>query len=151
MNVFQASFKLKEKRREGAKVIKRYHPPATPYQRALTHPKVGKAIKQRLRVLYRTLDPVALLAEIRAAQNLLGARLDRRAGKGSHDAAGQTAASAAPEIPAFAKALGKTTETGEPRATHRRPKRRYRTRMRMSRCLTRTSAQSRIGLQPSRN
>ena len=130
VNFFQPSFKLKEKRREGAKVIKRYHPPATPYQRALAHPKVGKAIKQRLRALYRTLDPVALLAEIRAAQNLLGTRLDRRAGK-VQGAVGETAASAAPEMPAFAKALGKTIKAGEPRATHRRPKRRYKTRMRM--------------------
>jgi hypothetical protein len=133
VNFFQPSFKLKEKRREGAKVIKRYHPPATPYQRALAHPKVGKAIKQRLRALYRTLDPVALLAEIRAAQNLLGTRLDRRAGKGSHKAACQTAAAAvaAPETPAFARTLGKTIEAGEPRATHRRPKRPYKTRVRM--------------------
>ena len=37
-NFFQPSFKLKDKRREGAKVIKRYHPPATPYARALAHP-----------------------------------------------------------------------------------------------------------------
>jgi hypothetical protein len=126
VNFFQPSFKLKEKRREGAKVIKRYHPPATPYQRALAHPKLGKAVKRRLRALYRTLDPVALLAEIRAAQNLLGSRLDRRAGKVQ-----ETAASAAPEMPAFAKALGKTIEAGEPRATHQRPKRRYKTRIRM--------------------
>ncbi|MET4324038.1 hypothetical protein ABIC02_007830 [Bradyrhizobium sp. RT5a] len=34
VNFFQPSFKLKEKRREGAKVIKRYHAPLTPYQRA---------------------------------------------------------------------------------------------------------------------
>jgi hypothetical protein len=32
----------------------------------LAHPKVGKAVKRRLRALYRTLDPVALLPEIRA-------------------------------------------------------------------------------------
>jgi hypothetical protein len=31
VNFFQPSFKLKEKRREGAKVIKRYHSPSTPY------------------------------------------------------------------------------------------------------------------------
>jgi hypothetical protein len=31
INFFQPSFKLKEKRGEGAKVIKRYHAPATPY------------------------------------------------------------------------------------------------------------------------
>jgi hypothetical protein len=35
-NFFQPSFKLKDKRREGAKVIKRYDAPATPYARALT-------------------------------------------------------------------------------------------------------------------
>ena len=34
VNFFQPSFKLAQKRREGAKVIKRYHPPATPYARA---------------------------------------------------------------------------------------------------------------------
>src|SRR5882724_10244405 len=34
VNFFQPSFKLKEKRREGAKVIKRYHVPATPHERA---------------------------------------------------------------------------------------------------------------------
>ena len=80
VNFFQPSFKLKEKRREGAKVIKRYHAPATPYERALAHPKVPKAVKGRLREQYRTLDPVALLAEIRAAQEELGDRIDRRAG-----------------------------------------------------------------------
>jgi len=47
VNFFQPSFKLKEKRREGAKVIKRYHPPSTPYQRALEHPKVAAAVKKR--------------------------------------------------------------------------------------------------------
>ena len=48
VNFFQPSFKLKEKRREGAKVIKRYHAPATPYARALAHPKVSRAVKARL-------------------------------------------------------------------------------------------------------
>ena len=57
VNFFQPSFKLKEKRREGAKVIKRYHDPATPYERALAHPKLDKAIKRRLREMHRTLDP----------------------------------------------------------------------------------------------
>jgi hypothetical protein len=50
-NFFQPSFKLKDKRREGAKVIKRYHAPATPYARALAHPKLSEAVKQRLREL----------------------------------------------------------------------------------------------------
>lgn len=33
---------------ERAKVIKRYHPPATPYERAPAHPKLPKAINRRL-------------------------------------------------------------------------------------------------------
>src|ERR1700687_3710287 len=78
VNFFQPSFKLKEKRREGAKVIKRYHAPATPYERALTHPKLSNAIKRRLRSTYRSLDPVALLAEIRRCQDELGERIARR-------------------------------------------------------------------------
>src|SRR5258707_14976402 len=56
-NFFQPSFKLKDKRREGAKVIKRYHVPATPYARALAHPKLSKGVKRCLRELYCTLDP----------------------------------------------------------------------------------------------
>ena len=35
VNFFQPSFKLAEKQRDGAKVYKRYHAPATPYQRLL--------------------------------------------------------------------------------------------------------------------
>src|SRR6202008_3556422 len=81
VNFFQPSFKLKEKRREGAKVIKRYHAPATPLERALAHRKVTKAVKTRLRNMHRTLDPVALLAEVRAAQTELGERIDHRPGK----------------------------------------------------------------------
>jgi hypothetical protein len=59
VNFFQPSFKLKEKRREGAKIIKRYHDPATPFERALAHPKVSRTVKARLRNMHRTLDPVA--------------------------------------------------------------------------------------------
>jgi hypothetical protein len=129
INFFQPSFKLKEKRREGAKVIKRYHAPSTPYERALAHPKVPAAVKQRLREQYRTLDPVALLAEIRAAQEELGNRVDRRAGK---NATLQPTQSQAPsDAIAFAKTLGARVKADDPRATHRRPKRRYKTRVRM--------------------
>src|SRR5438445_1150888 len=105
VNFFQPSFKLKEKRREGAKVIKRYHLPSTPYERALTHPKVTAAVKKRLRDQYRSLDPVALLAEIRATQDELGNRVDRRAGQVRGLQAAST--STAPATTAtFAKTLG---------------------------------------------
>ena len=124
VNFFQPSFKLKEKRREGAKVIKRYHEPMTPFQRALAHPKLDKAVKRRLRAQYRTLDPVALLAEIRAAQEELGNRIE---------CGGKIAPPPLPlwDATTFARELGKTVEAPEPRGTHRRPKRRYKTRIRM--------------------
>jgi hypothetical protein len=130
VNFFQPSFKLKEKRREGAKVIKRYHLPSTPYERALAHPKVTAAVKKRLRDQYRSLDPVGLLAEIRATQDELGNRVDRRAGQVRGLQAAST--STAPATTAtFAKTLGKTTTSGEPRATHRRTRRPYKARVRM--------------------
>jgi hypothetical protein len=137
VNFFQPSFKLKEKRREGAKVIKRYHDPSTPYERALAHPMVTEAVKERLRAQYRTLDPVALLAEIRSAQEELGNRIDRRAGgalrepaTGKSDGTAVVYRSAA-ESAAFARGLGNDLARGEPRATHRRPKRHYKRRVRM--------------------
>src|SRR5450755_1544865 len=66
-------------------------------------PKLSKGVKRRLRELYRTLDPVALLAEMRDAQTELGTRVGARAGK--------LAAAASPPAPAtnaaaFAKGLG---------------------------------------------
>jgi hypothetical protein len=137
VNFFQPSFKLKEKRREGAKVIKRYHVPSTPCQRALVYPRLAAAVKKRLREQYRTLDPVALLAEIRAAQEELGNRVDRRPGdargqqRAGKDTTPQPVQSSTPDAVAFAKTLGTTVEAGDPRATHRRPKRPYKTRVRM--------------------
>ena len=130
VNFFQPSFKLKEKRREGAKVIKLYHSPSTPYERALAHPKVTAAVKKRLRDQYRSLDPVGLLAEIRATQDELGNRVDHRAGqaRGLQPAYTSTAPATAAT---FAKTLGKTATVGEPRATHRRTRRPYKTRVRM--------------------
>src|SRR3984885_3389397 len=130
VNFFLPSFKLKEKRREGAKVIKRYHPPSTPYERTLAHPKVTTAVKKRLRDQYRSLDPIALLAEIRTTQKELGNRVDRRAGQArglQRASTSNTPATAA----IFAKTLGKTVKAGEPRATHRRSHRPYKTRGRM--------------------
>jgi hypothetical protein len=76
VNFFQPSFKLKEKRREGAKVIKRYHAPATPYGGLLRQPMPAHPL-------------------------------------------------------VFARALAMNASTGEVRATHRRVKGKYKTRMRM--------------------
>jgi hypothetical protein len=135
VNFFQPSFKLKEKRREGAKVIKRYHAPCTPYERALAHAMVTEAVKERLCAQYRTLDPVALLAEIRSAQDELGDRVDRRAGAALPNAApGKNdliVCRSTPEPAVFVQRLGNKRTRGEPRATHRQPKRRYKKRIRM--------------------
>jgi hypothetical protein len=135
VNFFQPSFKLTEKRREGAKVIKRYDDPSTPCERALAHPMVAEAVKERLRAQYRTLDPVVLLAEIRSAQEELGNRIDRRAGGVLGEAvvanSDVVVRSSTTEPAAFARRLGNDLARGEPRATHRRPKRRYKKRIRM--------------------
>jgi Integrase core domain len=115
INFFQPSFKLKEKRREGAKVIKRYHAPATPYERALAHPAVDEAVKRRLGETYRVLDPVALLAQMREAQTELGRRVDQRAGTMT-----TTPAPAQIDTAIFARGLGEDWKRGEQRAIHRR-------------------------------
>ncbi|TYO63017.1 transposase family protein [Bradyrhizobium hipponense] len=115
INFFQPSFKLKEKHREGAKVIKRYLPPATPYERALVHPRLNEAFKRRLREIYRTLDPVALLAQMRDAQNELGKRVDQRAGKPA-----MTVAPVQSDLAAFARELGDGWKQGVQRGIHRR-------------------------------
>jgi hypothetical protein len=147
-NFFQPSFKLKEKRREGAKVIKRYHTPATPYARALAHPKLGETVKGKLREVHRTLDPVAFLAQMRDAQAELGARVDARASKivsaniGT-EPVGATPVITTPTIPtpaiataalltaAFAKELGTDTHLGEQRIIHRPIRKPYPTRIKM--------------------
>jgi hypothetical protein len=71
VNFFQPSFKLAEKARDGAKVRKRYHPAATPFQRLLAEPRVSAEVKDRARAVHAALDPVALLCEMRAAQQHL--------------------------------------------------------------------------------
>ena len=76
VNVFQPSFKLASKSREGARVTKRYHPPATPCRRLLAHPATSTDTKARLTALESSLDPVALLARLRKLQAALAALSD---------------------------------------------------------------------------
>jgi hypothetical protein len=98
-------------------VIKRHHPPSTPYELTLAHPEVTTAVKKRLRDQYRSLDPIALLAEIRATQEELGNRVDRRAGQAyGLQRAGTSTAPATAAI--FAKTLGKTMKAGGLRVPH---------------------------------
>jgi hypothetical protein len=71
VNFFQPSFKLAGKVRDGAKVSKKYHPPATPYQRLLADARTSKHVQRRTMAMYATLDPVRLLKTIREIQHEL--------------------------------------------------------------------------------
>jgi hypothetical protein len=77
VNFFQPSFKLADKVRDGAKVRKKYHPPATPYQRLLADTRTSEEVRSRVNAIYATLDPVLLLREIRAVQAHLVEIADR--------------------------------------------------------------------------
>ena len=76
VNFFQPSFKLAEKRRDGARVIKRHHAPATPCQRLLDDPRTTGAVRDRLTTVFAELDPVRLLHEIRRGQERLATIAD---------------------------------------------------------------------------
>jgi len=124
VNFFQPSFKLAGKVREGARVHKRYHAPATPCQRLLDDPRTDDATRSRLRKTFENLDPVRLLRDMRAAQRRLVALADA----GSIAEAG---AEAAPSLDAFLADLRiawqdpgtRPTATDKPRALRgrRRP------------------------------
>jgi len=112
VNFFQPSFKLKSKVRAGAKVTKTYHLPATPYERLLGDDRVTGQCKDRLRRVFSTLDPVALLNQVRKAQrNLIEHEVDAgndRTGEASKDMAG------------FVASLSTAWRDGEVRPTHRK-------------------------------
>ena len=68
VNFFQPSFKLASNRRDGARVSKRYHAPATPSQRLLADPRTPAAVCERVAELSTLLDPIRLLRQMRAQQ-----------------------------------------------------------------------------------
>jgi len=68
-NFFKPTMKCIEKKRVGAKVVKRYDRPRTPYKRVLECKEVDEKTKEMLRSLYATLNPVALRREIDVALN----------------------------------------------------------------------------------
>jgi hypothetical protein len=98
VNFFQPSFKLAEKQRDGAKVYKRYHAPATPYQRLLDEPRTSEQTRQQLQETAAKLDPVRLLRDIRAAQQKLVVLADTVA-------PAATAEGAQPSLDAFLSSL----------------------------------------------
>ena len=77
VNLFQPSFKLAAKARDGAKVKKVYLPPATPCQRLLSDTRTSEDVRRQVAATYTTLDPVRLLKTIRDIQQELVAIADR--------------------------------------------------------------------------
>jgi hypothetical protein len=123
VNFFQPSFKLAEKTREGGRVVKRYHAPATPCARLLASPAISEATKERLKAAQAALDPLRLLDEIRAAQHQLAALV---AGTKVHVPSINHA-----DLDGFLASLGTAWRSGEVRPTHTkklRPPRHWRTR-----------------------
>src|SRR3954454_11638270 len=109
VNVFQPSFKLAGKAREGARVRKRYHPPATPCERLLADPRTPEAVRGRVEALRARLDPVRWLSEMRAAQQALVALADQDPDR--------PAVVDAPPIEAFLAGLRTAWREGEVRPT----------------------------------
>jgi len=67
-NFFQPSFKLASRERQGARVTKHYHAPATPCERLLGGEGLPDSVKAELRQRALELDPIRLLAAIRRGQ-----------------------------------------------------------------------------------
>ena len=110
VNFFQPSFKLARKERDGAKVTKHYHAPATPYQRLMADPRTSDEVRRRASALHATLDPVRLLSEIRLAQQQLVEIADR-------PATGEATAPSAPTLAQFLLGLRTSWQEGEVRPT----------------------------------
>lgn len=111
VNFFQPSFKLKDKARIGARIKKSYHPPATPCARLLALDEIPEAVKERLREVAATLDPLRLLDEVRAMQHHVAGLA---AGEAPHAAPGRD-----PDLDAFLRSLATAWHEGEVRPTHR--------------------------------
>jgi hypothetical protein len=109
VNYFQPSFKLRSKTREGAKIKKRYYPPATPCSRLLTHASVMEAAKEMLRSERDRLDPLKLLHGIREAQAAIAALGSAEQGDGP----------GRENLEQFLAKLPELWREGEARPTHR--------------------------------
>lgn len=114
INFFQPSFKLKAKTRDGARVSKKYHAPATPCDRLLNSEAVTESVKSTLREQFDGLDPVLLLRDIRAAQEGLSEMVAR----GPRDAA--VSAPRPDDVSTYLESLATAWKAGEVRPTHRR-------------------------------
>jgi hypothetical protein len=121
VNYYQPSFQLCSKQRDGAKVKKTYHPPATPCVRLLAHAAVAEADKAALRTQAAGLDPLELLQRIRDCQAALAALSSGEPGDGPKRES----------LAEFLSGLADLWRAGEARPTHQgqtRPVHDWRTR-----------------------
>jgi hypothetical protein len=109
VHFFQSSFRLLSKARDGAKIKKKYHKPATPCERLLAHAAASDAAKEALLVELVPLDPAELLHQIREGQAALAAL---STGDLSHGPARQS-------LEVFLAKLPELWREGEFRPTHR--------------------------------
>jgi hypothetical protein len=113
VNYFQPSFKLESKTRDGAKVRKKYHFPATPYERLIADTRVTETCKDRLRQTFSMLDPIDLLNQIRTAQSDLA---QHEVGRHMENSADRNQ-----DLSRFIESLSTAWRDGEVRPTHRKP------------------------------
>lgn len=71
LNFFKPQRRCLKKIKIGAKNKKQYDKPKTAYERVLEEEKIPKENKQKLKTLYKTLNPIHLTKEIIKLQNLL--------------------------------------------------------------------------------
>jgi len=70
-NFFLPTMRLKEKSRIGSKVKRIYDKPLSPFVRVLLHPAVSDDAKQKLKLIYQTLNPAQLKRDLIKLQNRL--------------------------------------------------------------------------------
>lgn len=71
LNHFQAVRRCVKRERVGAKYVRVYDAPQTPYARALAHKNISKLQKEKLRAEHALLNPVTLLKEIATLKTAL--------------------------------------------------------------------------------
>jgi len=100
LNFFQPVMVLESKQRDGARLTCRYDAAKTPYQRSLEAAELAEPGKAALRQVYATLNPVALLRQIHAAQEALWRLACRPAGQTPQPEVPPTEGSGGPRSPA---------------------------------------------------
>lgn len=69
-NFFIPTMKCIEKKRDGARVVKKYDEPKTPYQRILESADVSSEAKEKLRATYQGLNPFELSKDLERSRKL---------------------------------------------------------------------------------